>query len=291
MASNIKTTPRTRCLARRTGTTDGHLTFGDKKHNFYTEERCSRLTCLESNTLCSVCYRNSALSKSGYAGLMTQPIPKISHIYGGEWYKTKVLLWGEPSAAHLALAKEFQRVALVATPAPLVAVPPVKKRVMKIVKQDPVYCEHCNSSVDFLAACDCEGAKAEFGSDNDSVAEPLVAVPPVKTRVFKVAKQATPISDAAARFLTGRRRRERDPLVIQPRSIEPLAIESTDAPIREGDIDEKGNEITFTTLKLKKIFCDLLGREIYADENRENAYEIADDGLPDLRREITSDSF
>ena len=206
MASNIKTNPRTRCLARRTGTTDGHLTFGDKKHNFYTEERCSRLTGLESTTLCSVCARNPTLSKSGYAGLMTDPIPKISHIYGGEWYKTKVLLWGEPSAAHLTIAKAYQTFALANTPVPLVAVP--------LVKETKVWCNHCESWCDASAANKCPWVEKELDSDDNSsvksVAEPLVVVPPVKTRIFKVVKQATPIADAAAAFLTGRRRRERD---------------------------------------------------------------------------------
>jgi hypothetical protein len=136
MSYNIKTTPRTLCLARRTADTGAHLTFGDKKHNFYAEERCSRLTCLESNTLCSVCFKNNTPSKSGYAGLMTEPIPKISHIYGGEWYKTKVLLWGEPSAEHLTAAKEHQKFALLNTPAPLVTAAPVKTRVFKVIKQD-----------------------------------------------------------------------------------------------------------------------------------------------------------
>jgi len=248
MSYNIKTTPRTRCLARRTGTTDGHLTFGDKKHNFYTEERCSRLTCLESNTLCSVCFRNSSLSKSGYAGLMTEPIPKISHIYGGEWYKTKVLLWGEPSADHLAVAKEFQRIALATAPVRLVAAPPVKTRVFKVI------------------------------SDADSVAEPLVAAAPVKKRVMKVVKQDTPVADAAARFLTGgRRRRERDPLPM-PLTISPLAIESTEAPLVEGDLDENGNEITVKRITIKKTYIDILGRDCYVDKDSGDAYEILENG-------------
>ena len=265
MATNIKTNSRTRCLARRTGDTDGHLTFGDKKHNFYAEERCTRLTCPESTTLCSVCNRNNKLSKSGYAGLMTEPIPKISHIYGGEWYKTKVLLWGEPSAAHLAVAKGYQELALLCTPAPLVAAAPVKKRVMKVIKQDQVYCEHCNSSVDFLAACDCEGAKAEFGSDAESVAEPLVAVLPVKTRVFKVIKQATPIADAAAKFLTRR-------------TVVPLAIESSEAPMREGEFDENRKEITVEHRTCKKTFVDILGRYCYVDKDSGDVYEILENG-------------
>ena len=218
-----------RCLARRTGDTEGHLTFGDKKHNFYAEERCWRRVAVGNKTLCRTCIKNTTLSKSGYAGLMTDPIPAISHIYGGEWYKTKVVVWGEPSDEHLAIAKDFQRKALNATPdsvkpviaAPLVALQPVKTRVFKVITQQK------------------------------AIAAPLIAAQPVKTRKFKVVTQQKSVVANAVAFFEKRET--------------PLAVESTEEPLED---------LSVTHINVRKQYVPVLGRDCFIDKESGDAYEI-----------------
>ena len=69
---------------------------------------------------------------------------------------------------------------------------------------------------------------------------------------------------------------KQEPVV--PPFVQPLAIESTDPPIREGDLDENGNEITFQRITVKKIYVPFLGRDVYQDTESEDAYEIMPDG-------------
>jgi len=44
-------------------------------------------------------------------GLLTEPIPDTSHIYGGTWYKKQVQRFGEPSEEWVKAAKDAQKIA------------------------------------------------------------------------------------------------------------------------------------------------------------------------------------
>jgi hypothetical protein len=100
------------CLARRT---DDTLTqkFGDGRHNFYIELRCGRkaLPTMEVCELCAV--RNPAhkiqVVRRFDHGLVSEPIPDQSHIFGGRWYQEKCEKWGKPSAETIKFALMYQR--------------------------------------------------------------------------------------------------------------------------------------------------------------------------------------
>jgi len=72
--------------------------FGDGKHRFYFESRCNR-ECPDE--LCVDCSKKNPSSRTQYSrtfnhGLITEPIPDMSHIYGGKRYLEYVKKWGEP---------------------------------------------------------------------------------------------------------------------------------------------------------------------------------------------------
>ena len=108
--TNVKTSgafsAHRQCVARRNGDTET-LRFADGKHVFYAEQRCTRTfhAITDADVLCQVC-RDSKYTVIN--GLVSGPIPHVSHMYGGAWYNKKVLIWGEPSAEHLAIAKKMQ---------------------------------------------------------------------------------------------------------------------------------------------------------------------------------------
>jgi len=88
------------CLGRRT---NERLLFGDRKHYFYTEERCKRKA---AGGLCSVCDGGAALEH----GIISEAIPPLSHIYGSAWYDLKRTVYGNPSSQDMAKAKKAQEV-------------------------------------------------------------------------------------------------------------------------------------------------------------------------------------
>jgi hypothetical protein len=89
--------------------------FGDDKHRVYLEYRCDNL-CDEGEDVCSACHNKESNYKFQYSrrfdhGKINEPIPYTSHIFGGEWYKNKVKIWGEPSNDVIEYALECQRIA------------------------------------------------------------------------------------------------------------------------------------------------------------------------------------
>ena len=97
----------TQCLARLV---DDKLTgfFGDNKHKFHLELRCSR-SSIPGTKLCGRCHdRPKGIQKNHPVSLhncIDEPIPSWSHIFGGEWYKAKVSQYGEPSEEEMARGK------------------------------------------------------------------------------------------------------------------------------------------------------------------------------------------
>jgi hypothetical protein len=64
--------------------------------------------------LCKACAnrtRDHSKHRMRIHGLLTEPIPDDSHIYGSAWYKKQVEKYGEPPEEWIASAKEHQAVA------------------------------------------------------------------------------------------------------------------------------------------------------------------------------------
>lgn len=82
------------------------VVFGDNKHYFYLEERCSKNNCSKCSTRTS---KGNQYAKSFDHGYVDQPIPEKSHMYDGAWYKTSVKKYGQPSEETIAKAIEAQK--------------------------------------------------------------------------------------------------------------------------------------------------------------------------------------
>jgi hypothetical protein len=100
-----------RCYSRLVST--GHfLYFGDGKHRFYLESRCPN-DKLENLATCARCIVK-VVSKYQYTsnyqhGLIYEPIPPHSHLYGGAWYEENAKKWGAPAEEDLAHAIRLQK--------------------------------------------------------------------------------------------------------------------------------------------------------------------------------------
>ncbi len=100
-----------RCYSRIVST--GHfLYFGDGKHRFYLESRCPNHR-LEGRATCERCIVK-IISKYQYTsnyqhGLIYEPIPPHSHLFGGSWYEENEKKWGKPSEEDLKHAMEIQK--------------------------------------------------------------------------------------------------------------------------------------------------------------------------------------
>jgi hypothetical protein len=96
--------------------------FGDKKHKFYLELRCSK-TCVPGTKLCGKCHdrpHEQVRTQSAMLhGLVTEDPPPWSHIFEGDWYKAKVPQYGEPSEEEMAKGKKAK---LEATGRPIVSI-------------------------------------------------------------------------------------------------------------------------------------------------------------------------
>jgi len=84
--------------------------FGNGKNSFYLEFRCNLpcekqvcLNCEEKSVACRL-----QTSRRFKHGLVTEPIPSDSHIYGGAWYAAGVKKWGEPMEAVIQFAEATQ---------------------------------------------------------------------------------------------------------------------------------------------------------------------------------------
>lgn len=87
--------------------------FGDRKHKFHLELRCSK-PAVAGTPLCGKClerprqvgkYHSSLLHN-----LISEPIPPWSHIFGGQWYEAKVNEYGEPTEAEMARGKKAKEI-------------------------------------------------------------------------------------------------------------------------------------------------------------------------------------
>lgn len=87
--------------------------FGDKRHKFYLEERCSH-AALEGRSTCSSCTikiyteKTRQYSRKFPHGTIDDPIPSHSHLFGGGWYEEGVKKWGEPPIHIVLCALRYQ---------------------------------------------------------------------------------------------------------------------------------------------------------------------------------------
>jgi hypothetical protein len=86
--------------------------FGDGKHKFFLEQRCTERK-MDGREICSKCSAVNT-SKKQYArtfprGLVNEPIPPDIHLFGGEWYNRNVTKWGNPADGIIRYALQFQR--------------------------------------------------------------------------------------------------------------------------------------------------------------------------------------
>jgi hypothetical protein len=86
----------------------GKVAFGNGKNYFYLEGRCGRPSAAATAT-CDLCSNKNPKcrtmdSRQFNHGLVSEPIPAASHIYGGEWYAKNVEIYGQPSERILELA-------------------------------------------------------------------------------------------------------------------------------------------------------------------------------------------
>lgn len=101
-----------KCLARITNDTIFEY-FGDRRHKFYFEFRCN-YPCFENREVCIKCLQKKPLCTIQYSrlfdhGMIYEPIPDQSHIFGGKWYQENVIKWGEPTSDIIEFALEHQR--------------------------------------------------------------------------------------------------------------------------------------------------------------------------------------
>ena len=97
------------CLSRVTAI-DARRYYADQKHKFFLEMRCGR-PCADQ--ICGDCLEKSPTSIIQWCrkvdhGLVSDPIPDRSHIFGGAWYEAGVLKWGAPSADAIRDSLEYQ---------------------------------------------------------------------------------------------------------------------------------------------------------------------------------------
>ncbi len=100
------------CMARMTNEKIA-LRFGDNRHNFHVELRCNK-PVIPGNNVCGICiYRSPTYHTHGSRrfdhGLVNEPIPDHSHIFGGKWYTKRIADYGEPSQLSINKASEYQQ--------------------------------------------------------------------------------------------------------------------------------------------------------------------------------------
>ena len=93
------------CLGRRT---NERLKFGDRLHFFYTETRCTKEPETTGGKLCKKCMNDSLKKNHENNGIISEPLPPLSHIYGSPWYDLKRTVYGDPSSEDMAKAKKVQ---------------------------------------------------------------------------------------------------------------------------------------------------------------------------------------
>jgi len=100
------------CYGRLQKDGESHRARFQDNHRFYLEYRCEGK--IVQDQLCKRCleWKQRGLKKTDHYrslhGLITEPIPEWSHIFGGPWYQSKVTGYGHPSEFEMVRAKKAQ---------------------------------------------------------------------------------------------------------------------------------------------------------------------------------------
>lgn len=190
--------PLTQCIAR-IATAKSVNYFGDGHHRYYLELRCDRL-CKSNTVLCTNCEKKNPNTRTQDTrtfdhGTVFEPIPDLSHIYGGSWYNTHVSKWGSPSIEQIQVAEQHQRDARLqlSDTVPESAVPSVpsdasstsSKRQRQRVAKNVV----SNVVADVVA---------DVVEITESIQEQITVVKPIEPKKAKPRKKPTPIPTTVA---------------------------------------------------------------------------------------------
>ena len=99
------------CISRCTNDTYAQH-FANDRNKFYLEFRCNR-PCSNNENYCTKCSNKSPDNKLQQSrkfnhGDVNQPIPDISHIFGGKWYNDGIIKWGAPPSEIIEFAIKYQ---------------------------------------------------------------------------------------------------------------------------------------------------------------------------------------
>jgi hypothetical protein len=240
------------CLGRKVNES---LKFKDG-HYFYTEKRCTKKT---ETILCKICEKNCTEKDSKNNGIMTEPLPPLSHIYGSSWYNLKRTVYGDPSSEDMARAKKAQDEA--------------RADIIATVSATTV-------SATTVSAATVSAATVSATTVNaTTVNATTVSATAVKKRTFKVAATATapvqepvpaPLQVAAPVAATTPVKAKRQPkkVAVQPQeTVKPLATESVEPPLQDL------NCITITVRKIEHN-----GRKYYLNSDKDKLYTVMPDG-------------
>jgi len=87
--------------------------FADRRHKFYLEYRCN-LPLFQQHDTCIRCLTKTSKiqgSRTFPHGMVSDPIPEASHIYGGTWYEKGIKAWGAPPGEIQEVALQYQKAA------------------------------------------------------------------------------------------------------------------------------------------------------------------------------------
>jgi hypothetical protein len=259
------------CLGRRIKDKEEARGRFQDGHRFFLEYRCSNQREKDQD-VCTTCqeWMNRGLKlKDPYRnvhGLITEPIPEWSHIYEGEWYESKVALYGIPSDDQMVRAKKAQtearkidKVEPVApapaiapapapepapapapAPAPVIA-PPAPE---PVVAPSPAPAPAPAPASQPVAPAPAPKAKRKPKTASEATEKPKV---PVKRKAKTVAP----------------------PPVVEQQAVEVKAVEAL-VPLKE--------PVEVVTIKVKKV--RLNGKPYFLDSKKQKVYSVGADGLP-----------
>ena len=230
------------CLGRRT---NERLKFGDRLHFFYTETRCTKEPETTGGKLCKKCMNDSLKKNHENNGVISEPLPSLSHIYGSPWYDLKRNVYGNPSSEDMAKAKKVQddaKAAIVAAiTGPKTEEKKEKKRTFKVAATAPVIVE---APVPVAAP----------------VAAPVPAPVPAPEPV------AAPVPAPVTQVVKAKRQPKK--IAVQPQeTVKPLATESVEPPL---------HDLHCITITVRKIEHN--GRKYYLNSDKDKLYTVMPDG-------------
>ena len=226
------------CLGRRT---NERLKFGDRLHFFYTETRCTKESETTGGKLCKKCMNDSLKKNHENNGIISEPLPPLSHIYGSPWYDLKRTVYGDPSSEDMTKAKKLQddaKAAIVAAvTGPKTEEKKEKKRTFKVAATAPVIVE-----------------------------APVPVAAPVPVQAPEQAPVQAPEAAPVTQVVKAKRQPKKIAVQTQE-TVKPLATESVEPPLQG---------LNCITIIVRKIEHN--GRKYYLNSDKDKLYTVMPDG-------------